>query len=184
MVGIILRMFKIKKREIIKNSAMKSANIIEVHQFKKEFLDKFENAEKYAVMNAKTFEKCTEYKKSKIHDSNKLEGLLRISNPFTKKSIYRKYRYDKSVMDNQIRLSLTARSELGIEWNKDANRNVSVEKANWFCYYWHNSDSSIRMPFRLTVLALSCSVLSVMPLLFNFISCVFVFCCKVVTCLY
>lgn len=178
---MIIRMFIMKKREIIKKSAKKSANIIEVHQFKKEFLDKFENAEKYAVMNADTFKKCTGYRKSSVKDAEKLEGLLKITNLHSKKSIYRKYRYDKSVMDNQIRLSLTARSELGIELNKDTNRNVCVEKANWFCYYWHNSDSSICMPFRLAVLALFCSVLSVMPVLFKSVSFIFIFCGNIVS---
>lgn len=159
-----------KKRVIIKKSAKKSANIIEVHQFKKEFLDKFENAEKYAVMNADTFKKCTGYRKSAVEDAEKLEGLLKITNLRSKKSIYRKYYYNPVLNNNTVLLSLTARSELGFTgvYRRSNNWLVCITKANWFIYYWCNSDSSIRNPFRWAFCGIILTVLSVILSLVQF----------------
>lgn len=170
-----------------KNNRCQTTNMdkIEVHMFKKEFLSKYENAERYAVMNAATFKKCVGYKKSDVQDAKKLEGMLKITNPCTRKSIYRRYYYDSKVENNAVLLSLTARSELGFTgtFHKNNNWMVSIERANWFCYYLRNSDSSIRMPFRLAILALVCSVLSVLPQFLCFLSHVIDLCGKFVSCL-
>lgn len=137
--------------------------MVEVHQFKESFLNSFENADKYAVMNAKTFRDDVGYQKSNVSKSVKLEGLLKITNPCNKRKIYRKYRYDKECKDGQILLSLSARSELGFHdvFSKDNKLHVCVKQACWFAYYWCNSDSYIRHPFRLAVIAMICTVISI-----------------------
>ena len=138
-------------------------DLIKVHQFEKEFLDKFENAEKYAVMNADTFKKCTGYRKSAVQDAEKLEGLLKITNLRNKKSIYRKYHYNPALNNNTVSLSLTARSELGFKgvYRRSNNWLVCITKANWFMYYWRNSDSSIKKPFRWAFLGVIMTMISV-----------------------
>ena len=125
-------------------------NLLEVHQFKKDFINEYENSERYAIMNANTFKECVGYKRSSVQDPKKLEGLLKITKTPENKSIYRKYRYDPEVKDGQILLSLTARSELGLngQYRLSNKWKVEVKTANWFCYYWCNSDSSIKKPFR------------------------------------
>ncbi len=145
--------------------------MIEVRQFKLALLSSRENVGKYAIMNADTFYNCVHYRKSKVNAPNKLEGLLKITNPCTKRSIYRKYFFHKDVDKNTVLLSLTSRSELGFhdKLSKETKLYVCVKETNWFSYYWHNSDSFIRCPFKLAIAALVCSFISIIPVLYHMI---------------
>lgn len=160
---------------IINTSNNAISNVVEVHQFKQDFLDKMENPEKFAIMNEKTFSCHIGYQRQHTSNQQELEGLLKITNPKNNKSIYRKFRFDPTVEDNRILLSLTARSELGFykTFLEDTKFYVSVRKANWFCYYWKNSDSSIRSPFKLAVISLFITVF------FPIIRCFFMNCDKI-----
>ena len=53
---------------IINSSCNTISNVVEVHQFKQDFLDKMENPEKFAIMNEKTFSSHIGYQRQYTSD--------------------------------------------------------------------------------------------------------------------
>ena len=109
--------------------------------------------EKYAYMHSSEFKNIYAMPMHEL-SSHGIEGYLSITNSKNGRKIYRKYYGWSHIEESTVGLGYRSLCELGIT-NKqllDEPPVVDVKKAHWFCYYWHNSDSGVRAPFRIAVI--------------------------------
>ena len=127
--------------------------------------------EKYAYMRSSEFRNVYAQPMYKLA-SRGIEGYLSITNRSTGKKIYRKYCGWTEMEESTIGLGYRSLCELGITEEDFISlpKEVIVKKAHWFCYYWKNSDSGIRVPFRIAVWGIFVGVISfVLQILFYII---------------
>lgn len=112
--------------------------------------------EKYAVMHTSEFTNVFGSPMKATTSSSGIEGYLSITNKAAGKTIYRKYCGWKTIDTSTVGLGYRSLCELGIteEELKNTPPVVDVKKECWFTYYWKNSDSGIRAPFRIGVWSL------------------------------
>lgn len=117
--------------------------------------------EKYAYMRSSEFRNVYAQPMYKLA-SRGIEGYLSITNRSTGMKIYRKYCGWTEMEESAIGLGYRSLCELGITEEDFISlpKEVIVKKAHWFCYYWHNSDSGVRAPFRIAVIGSMLTALS------------------------
>lgn len=93
-------------------------------------------------------------------DDLSIDQYVKITNVDTGKAIYRKCAAKNGIKKEEISLGNRSLRELGIKI--PSPHSVIVRKSNWFSYMWHNSDASFRFTFYFTLLALACSIISLL----------------------
>ncbi len=111
------------------------------------FVEKHLDYEKYALVHSSTFYDIFKVKLNETSNNYILEGLVKIKGKG--KPIYRKC-IGRNISGEVIGLGYRSRCELKCRIDDE----VSVEKACWWSYYWRNSDSGIKWPFRIAVISL------------------------------
>lgn len=119
-----------------------------------DFVNQHLDYEKYVLVHSSAFEAIYDEKMKDTNDSDELEGLVKIS--YNGKSIYRKS-IGGHVKKDKIQMGYRTMHELKVSPDTE----VRVTPANWFCYYWCNSDSNYKQPFRIAVVSLAITVLSI-----------------------
>lgn len=94
---------------------------------------------------------------------DELEGFVQIS--YAEKTVYRKC-IGGNIDSKCIEIGYRTKSELGIEYDDD----VEVVPANWFEYYWNNSESGIKYPFQIAVAGFLITMLSSLCDIVSFLS--------------
>lgn len=132
------------------------------------FVDKLPNdllqnseCEKFAYMRSDEFRNIHETPMYAA-TARSIEGYLSIKCETTGKIIYRKYHGWTTMDESTIGLGYRSRCELGITEKQlqEAPPIVVVRPASWFWYYWRNSDSGIKMPFKLAFVSCLVALLS------------------------
>lgn len=117
--------------------------------------------EKFAYMRNEEFRNVY---KTPMYDATAhgIEGYLSITCETTGKIIYRKYHGWTTMDEATVGLGYRSRCELGItdKQIQEAPPTVIVRPSSWFWYYWRNSDSGVRMPFKLAFVSCLITLLS------------------------
>lgn len=122
-----------------------------------EFVKYHIDFERYVLIYSSDFEAIFDEKMKDTNNSNMLEGLVKITNNNNKnkKSVYRKC-IGRHVEKDIVQMGYRTQSELEIK----SGNEVEIKPAKWFPYYWHNSDSYYKYPFRIACIALIITCLS------------------------
>ena len=134
--------------------------------------------EKYAFMHSSEFNNI--YKTKMYKSSTRgIEGYLSITNPTTGITIYRKYCGWSGMEGANVGLGYRSLCELGIEQKEleTAPPTVEIKPACWFKYYWKNSDSGIRAPFRFATIGMFSAFIGALGFLLQILFYIFPNCC-------
>ena len=113
---------------------------------------------KFAYLHSGAFREIFGQKqKDCIGQSDVVEGYLKITNPAKGQNIFLRYHSWNSVHKNEVMLSYPNLCILGID-RKEGGQ-VKIEESCWFCYYYYNSDSGVRAPFRIALISLFLTIL-------------------------
>lgn len=133
--------------------------------------------EKYAFMHSSEFNNI--YKTKMYKSSTRgIEGYLSITNSTTGITIYRKYCGWSDMEGANVGLGYRSLCELGFNPKevKTAPPTVEITPASWFCYYWKNSDSGIRVPFRFATIGVFSAFISAISFLLQILLYIFPSC--------
>lgn len=134
--------------------------------------------EKYAFMHSSEFNHIYQKRMHKSSACN-LEGYLSITNPTTGITIYRKYCGWSGMEGANVGLGYRSLCELGFNPKEveTVPPTVEITPASWFCYYWMNSDSGIRAPFRFATIGMSSAFIGALGFLLQILFYIFPNCC-------
>ena len=119
-----------------------------------EFIRVNPDFERYVRVHSRAFvEIFGQRVKDASENGNELEGLVQIS--CAGKTVYRKC-IGANIDSELIEIGYRTICELSIDYGE----NVDVRPASWFEYYWNNSESGIKHPFRIAVVGFIITVLS------------------------
>ena len=104
------------------------------------------------------------YMKNAGHE---IERYVKISNPDSKKSIYRKSSGRNGVLSDQVALAYKTQKELGVQPNSP----VTIRQAGFWGYYWYNSEKYVKWAFRIGVISFILTVCSSVISLVKFLFC-------------
>ncbi len=111
-----------------------------------------------AFMHSGAYKKIFTFKQKDSKDARNYGGYLKITHGNRK--VYLKYQSQNGVSGDEVQLTYAVRSALDVVVGKnEAPKEVKIEKAGWFCYYFYNSDEGIRCPFRLAVAGLILTII-------------------------
>ena len=134
--------------------------------------------EKYAFMHSSEFNNI--YKTKMYKSSTRgIEGYLSITNLTTGITIYRKYCGWSDMEGANVGLGYRSLCELGFNPKevKIVPPTVEITPVSWFCYYWKNSDSGIRVPFKIGVWGIFSAILGALGFLLQILFYIFPNCC-------
>lgn len=133
--------------------------------------------EKYAYMHSSEFKKIYKTKMSKS-STRGIEGYLSITNSTTGITIYRKYCGWSDMEGANVGLGYRSLCELGFNPKevKIVPPTVEITPVSWFCYYWKNSDSGIRVPFRFATIGVFSAFISAISFLLQILLYIFPSC--------
>lgn len=120
----------------------------------------FPDTERYVLIGQKSFEGIHGQTIKETSNSNILEGLVKIT--YKGKCVYRKC-IGRNISLDEIQMGYRTKCELKVDYDSE----VSVESANWFAYYWYNSDSYFKHPFRIAVIS---AIITILSFVFDVIS--------------
>jgi hypothetical protein len=120
-----------------------------------------EDVDKYAVMNPQDFKEIFKTTKSKTSSNDILEGFVKVQHQ--KQSIYRKFRSLNTINKGEVHLSYNSCCELNIlqDIKQPQPVDVKVSPANKWVYYWCNSDSYVRLVFKLGLISIFIGIISI-----------------------
>ena len=118
-----------------------------------------EDVDKYAVMNPQDFKEIFKTTKSKTSSNDILEGFVKVQHQ--KQSIYRKFRSLNTINKGEVHLSYNSCCELTIINKLTQPVDVIVSPANKWAYYWCNSDSYVRLVFKLGLISILIGIISI-----------------------
>ena len=123
-----------------------------------------DNIDKYVFTHGSEFKKNgIDFNSAEPHIT---EGYVKIT--ADGKTIYRKL-LGANINAKQVQMSYRSMKELKINEDKE----VSLEKVSWFGYYWNNSDSGVRAPFKFAfislILTLIGSLITLLKLITDFL---------------
>ena len=118
-----------------------------------------EDVDKYAVMNPQDFKEIFKTTKSKTSSNDILEGFVKVQHQ--KQSIYRKFRSLHSLNKGEVHLSYNSCCELTIINKLTQPVDVIVSPANKWAYYWCNSDSYVRLVFKIGLISILIGIISI-----------------------
>ena len=118
-----------------------------------------EDVDKYAVMNPQDFKEIFKTTKSKTSSNDILEGFVKVQHQ--KQSIYRKFRSLNTINKGEVHLSYNSCCELTIINKLTQPVDVIVSPANKWAYYWCNSDSYVRLVFKLGLISIFIGIISI-----------------------
>ena len=133
------------------NTNRKDKNIFNVTEQPKEFVQNTLDYEQYALIYSKNYEKIMEKTPSETdQDKDYWAGLVKISSDaIGSKSVYRKCRAYSGIKSHDVALGYRTQQTLSLN-NKD-NKEIRVERTNWFCYLWNQFDTAKKYGFRAAV---------------------------------
>ena len=117
--------------------------------------------ERYAFTNWKNISDIL--KKKKGNEVNDIECIVKIISG--KKKVYRKYRSSNEFKKDEIALGYRTALKLGVKQDNDDK--VVIKKSCRFPYLWYHIDSTIRVPFRVAVIALIFAILPLIETIIN-----------------
>jgi hypothetical protein len=117
------------------------------------------DVDKYAFMSPYDFEEIFKTTKSKTESNDILEGFVKVQ--YQKQSIYRKFRSLHSLNKGEVHLSYNSCCELTIINKLTQPVDVKVSPANKWVYYWCNSDSYVRLVFKLGLISIFIGIISI-----------------------
>lgn len=134
--------------------------------------------EKYAFMHSSEFNNIYQKRMHKSSARN-LEGYLSITNPTTGITIYRKYCGWSGMEGANVGLGYRSLCELGFNPKEveTVPPTVEITPASWFCYYWMNSDSGIRAPFRFATIGMFSAFIGALGFLLQILFYIYPNCC-------
>lgn len=109
--------------------------------------------ERYVLAHSSAFKAIFDESINDTEDSNVLDGFVKIS--YNGHSIYRKL-IGRSVDGDYIQMGYRTQRELQVKENED----VQITPANWFCYYWCNSENYIKHIFQIAVIGFVIAIVS------------------------
>ncbi len=117
------------------------------------------DVDKYAFMSPYDFEENFKTTKSKTESNDILEGFVKVQ--YQKQSIYRKFRSLHSLNKGEVHLSYNSCCELTIINKLTQPVDVIVSPANKWAYYWCNSDSYVRLVFKIGLISILIGIISI-----------------------
>jgi len=87
---------------------------------------------------------------------HEIDRYVKITTTDSHKSIYRKSSGRNGVLSNQVALAYKTQKELGVQPNTD----VTITTSSFWGYYWYNSESYVKLMFRIGVIGIIITVLS------------------------
>ena len=131
------------------NTNRKDKNIFNVTEQPKGFVENTLDYEQYALIYSENYEKIM----GKTHnetDQDYWAGLVKISSDaIGSKSVYRKCRAYSGIKSHDVALGYRTQKPLSL--NNKENKEIRVERTNWFCYLWNQFDTAKKYGFRAAV---------------------------------
>lgn len=124
----------------------------------------FQEAEKYAFFYSKEFKKFFDKSMKDVDDTKDLEGYLELS--ANRRKVYRRF-HGWHVSSGIVQLTYRTMCELKVSQNEE----VLVKNSNWFKFYYYNSDSGTKWPFRIGLYSLLFAIVSIIIALFQSFFC-------------
>lgn len=134
---------------------------LKVTKLDKDFVKYETEYERYAFTNWKNISDIL--KKKKGNQVNDIECIVKIISG--KKKVYRKYRSSNEFKKDEIALGYRTALKLGVKQDNDDK--VVIKKSCRFPYLWYHIDSTIRVPFRVAVIALIFAILPLIETIIN-----------------
>ena len=118
-----------------------------------------------AYLSSGAYEKIFGRKRSKVGRCRKTLSVVKIYNPESGLSIYRKYQYNpdfKGINDDMVALHPASIRELVKEDNSEiVGKIVEVSKGNRFCYFWLHPYHATRISMKLGVFSIVLAIFSI-----------------------
>ncbi len=118
-----------------------------------------------AYLSSGAYENIFGKKRSKVGRCGKLLSVVKIYNPESRLSIYRKYQFNpdfQGINDDMIALHPASIRELVKEDNSEiVGKTVEVSKGNRFCYFWRHPFHATRISMKLGTFSLFLAVISI-----------------------
>lgn len=125
--------------------------------------------ERYVRVHSRSFSEIYHDSLKKTDDHNSLEGIVSIYSIESNKTIYRKL-VGGHVNSGDVEMGYRTQCELKVR----EGENVDIKPANWFCYYWCNSDSYLKHPFRIAffsaVITMFSFIIGIVSLIYTILS--------------
>ena len=134
---------------------------LKVTKLDKDFVKYETEYERYAFTYWKNISDLL--KKKKGNQVNDIECIVKIISG--KKKVYRKYRSSNEFKKDEIALGYRTALKLGVKQDNDDK--VVIKKSCRFPYLWYHIDSTIRVPFRVAVIALIFAILPLIETIIN-----------------
>jgi hypothetical protein len=134
---------------------------LKVTKLDKDFVKYETEYERYAFTNWKNISDIL--KKKKGNEVNDIECIVKIISG--KKKVYRKCRSSNEFKKDEIALGYRTALKLGVKQDNDDK--VVIKKSCRFPYLWYHIDSTIRVPFRVAVIALIFAILPLIETIIN-----------------
>ena len=118
-----------------------------------------------AYLSSGAYKKIFDSKRSEVRKGRKILSVIKIRNPKSGLSIYRKYQYNpdfKGINDNMIALHPASIRELVNEDNSAiVGETIEVSKGNCFCFFWHHPFHATRISMKLGFISIVLAIISI-----------------------
>lgn len=153
----------------MENEEKRQVNELTVIEMDKEFVKSTREFEQYALCYSKAMSKLFQDEDSGPESFQELdlERFVVLENPQTNKRVFRKSAARNGVKSNQIAIGYRTQKEIGVK----NGEKITVGRANWIQYYWHNSVLYEKAMFFFAFISLLCGVLSLIIQLAQIIGC-------------